>query len=93
MARYAPARRETLIRELWTMKEAYTKLTGLGPALDPQSFAISIRDRKLIRTPRGIYGAHEVRFETRQLYDTKGAFPLSVAVQSLEPVELFYARG
>ncbi|MBI3541806.1 MAG: 4'-phosphopantetheinyl transferase superfamily protein [Deltaproteobacteria bacterium] len=74
----AGTRREDTLR-MWTVKEAYAKLVGVGAELDFDDFEVAPGPWRIAREPRGYAGAPRARIETRELMLGKQRYHIGLA--------------
>jgi phosphopantetheinyl transferase len=90
-------KRETETLRIWTLKEAFAKLQGLGIDLDFTRFEVGTSPARLVWAGPEIRGAEKVRFVSRELEISRVPYQISLAVRSesgaLPPVEWRNSRA
>jgi phosphopantetheinyl transferase len=71
------------ITRLWTVKEAYAKLLGLGLSLDFSSFEVTLDPVRIVRTERGKPQPKNLFLETWEIHIQDSSFHLSLAARCL----------
>ncbi|MBI4403360.1 MAG: 4'-phosphopantetheinyl transferase superfamily protein [Deltaproteobacteria bacterium] len=75
LSKFSVIDQPTQTLKLWTAKEAYTKLTGLGPFLEPSTFEISV-DPLRIKIPSS---QNKIGFDSTELFLNGHSYRLTVA--------------